>query len=124
MAIIINPISIVQASSPTPPTPSEYVVSCSYYDNTTPNKYQYSTDNGSTWTNITATGSLGTFTQIKFRIVDDIESGTGAIISAKLGMTLDLQNASVPGGSVESQNYTLTEAIDDIRCYEVTPSQS
>ena len=121
MAIIINPISIVQASSP---TPSGYAVSCSYYNNTTPNHYQYSIDNGSTWTDITATGSLGTFTQIKFRIVDDIESGTGAILSTKLGMTLKLEDASRPGASVESQNYTLTEAIDDIGCYEMTPSQS
>lgn len=101
---------------------SGYAVSCSYYDNTTPNRYQFSIDNGLTWTDITATGLLGTFTQIKFRIVDDIGSGTGAILSTKLGMTLDLQNALFPGASVESSNYTLTEAIDDIRCYELTPS--
>lgn len=123
IVVLSNPTNNVIVTVICPEQPSGYSVSCSYYDNTTPNRYQYSTDNGFTWTDITAIGSLGTFTQIKFRIVDDITSGTGAILSTKLGMNLDLQNAGRPGTPVESQNYTLTETIDDIRCYETTPSQ-
>ena len=103
---------------------SEYSVSCSSYADKidTSLRTYYSTNNGSTWTEFTNTGILSNKTkQIKFSM-DYPSSGVPALISpslksVKLGMNLTMSISS-EGGSATSENYTLTQNIDDIQYIE------
>lgn len=100
-----------------------YSVSCSYFETESGYEYQYSTDNGSTWNNISSTGLITTTTQIKFRIHNMSPSGTPSatakqINSTLLGLHISMTTESV---DVESENFTLTENIDDIQCFSELP---
>ena len=104
---------------------SGYSVSCSSYADKTHTALvtQYSTDNGSTWTEFDSTGVLTSqATQIKFRM--SIAAGyplansyTPTLSSVELGMTLARTS---PGGiddsgfDIESTNYTLAQNVTDV----------
>lgn len=101
-----------------------YSVSCSSYADkidTSLHTY-YSINNGSTWTEFDSTGVLTSqATQIKFRITYP-SGGAPAFMnpnlsSAKLGMNF-VASISSTGVDVTSDNYTLTQNIDDIQYLE------
>lgn len=73
----------------------------------------YSTDNGTTWTEITTSGLLtSNATQVKFRVVTNNYAMEGITISsATLG--LNISNGD-NGENVDSSNYTLSGDVTDI----------
>ena len=96
-----------------------YSVSCSQFETEAGYEYQYSTDNGSTWNNITSTGLIVSATQIKFRIHNMYPSGTPSVTKKQIKSTLLGLNISMTTEStdIESENFTLTEDINDIQCF-------
>lgn len=100
-----------------------YSVSCSTYEEEAGYEYQYSTDNGSTWNNITSTGLIVSATQIKFRIHNMYPSGTPSVTKKQIKSTLLGLNISMTTEStdIESENFTLTEDINDIQCFSALP---
>ena len=105
---------------------SGYSVSCSSYANKVDNALRtyYSTNNGSTWTEFDSTGVLTSqATQIKFRMTyPSGEAGAPhitppTISSVKLGMNIS-HHLSYSGIDITSDNYTLTQNIDDIQYIE------
>lgn len=96
-----------------------YSVSCSTYEEEAGYEYQYSNDNGSTWNNITGTGLIVSATQIKFRIHNMSPSGTPSVTKKQIKSTLLGLNISMTTEStdIESENFTLTEDINDIQCF-------
>ena len=103
---------------------SGYSVSCSYFETEAGYEYQYSTDNGSTWSNISNTGLIVSATQIKFRIHNMYPSGTPSATKKQIKSTLLGLNISITTESteyVESENFTLTKNIDDIQCFSALP---
>lgn len=105
--------------STAPSTPSGYSISCSQFETEAGYEYQYSTDNGSTWNNITGTGLIVSATQIKFRIHNMSPSGTPSVTKKQIKSTLLGLNISMTTEStdIESENFTLTEDINDIQCF-------
>jgi len=102
---------------------SGYSVSCSTYEEEVGYEYQYSTDNGSTWSNISNTGVITTTSQIKFRIHNLYPNGTPSpsgkqIKSTSLELDIYMTTEST---DVESENFTLTEDINDIQCLSGLP---
>ena len=80
--------------------------------------YEYSTDNGVTWNAITGEGQIvASATQIKFRVTGTAEAAEASINSVLLDMNIPF---SSPGQSIGtwsySENYILTQNIDDIVC--------
>ena len=111
-----NSVSYVVASG--------YSVSCSQFETEAGYEYQYSTDNGSTWSNISNTGLIVSATQIKFRIHNMYPSGTPSATKKQIKSTLLGLNISITTESteyVESENFTLTKNIDDIQCFSALP---
>jgi len=103
---------------------SGYSVSCSQFETEAGYEYQYSTDNGSTWSNISNTGLIVSATQIKFRIHHMCPNGTPSATKKQIKSTLLGLNISMTTESteyVESENFTLTENIDDIQCFSALP---
>lgn len=105
---------------------SGYSVSCSSYANKvdTALKTYYSTNNGSTWTEFTNAGILSNQTnQIKFRMTYPSSAASvptitpPTISSVKLGMNIH-HDLSLGGFDITSDNYTLTQNIDDIQYIE------
>ena len=96
-----------------------YSVSCSQFETEAGYEYQYSTDNGSTWNNITSTGLIVSATQIKLRIHNMYPSGTPSVTKKQIKSTLLGLNISMTTEStdIESENFTLTEDINDIQCF-------
>lgn len=97
---------------------SGYSVSVERYETYDEQSYEYSTDNGTTWNSITGEGQIVASTkQIKFRVTGTAEAAEASIHSLLLDM--DIQFSS-PGDAVGtwhySENYTLTQNIDDIVC--------
>lgn len=100
------------------PIPAGYSVSVSNYDDNGNQSYEYSTDNGTTWNSITGVGQIVASTkQIKFRVTGTTKTAEASIHSTSLNMGIQF---SAPGHStgtwVYSENYTLTQNIDDIVC--------
>lgn len=75
--------------------------------------FYYSTNNGSTWTQITsATVLTQNAPQVKFRITWGNESvGIGSMLSSTI---LGLNLTPTKNTTVESENYILTQDVDDI----------
>lgn len=100
---------------------SGYSVSVATYEGNGKQSYEYSTDNGTTWNSITGEGQIVASTkQIKFRVTCNSVGGTitdASIKSVLLNMDVGF---SFPGQSIGtwsySENYTLTQNIDDIVC--------
>lgn len=97
-----------------------YSVSVSTYEDNGKQSYEYSTDNGTTWNSITGEGQIVASTkQIKFRVTCN---GSGTMLDASIKSTSLNMNIqfSAPGQSigtwVYSENYILTQNIDDIVC--------
>lgn len=101
---------------------SGYSVSVRTYEDDGIQSYEYSTDNGTTWNSITGEGQIVASTkQIKFRVTCN-SAGPMAVASIKstlLNMNINAEFTS-PGQSAGtwsySENYTLTQNIDDIIC--------
>ena len=98
-----------------------YSVSCSSYGSKESEDLllytYYSTDNGSTWTEFTSAGVLAEdASQIKFKLAktSDRAPGFNYITSIQLGMSLELDSSVRGSTEVVSDNYTLTQNIDDI----------
>ena len=88
------------------------------YENNSTQSFEYSTDNGTTWNSITGEGQIVASTkQIKFRVTGTVKAAEASIQSASLNMNIQF---SSPGDAVGtwhySENYTLTQNIDDIVC--------
>lgn len=97
---------------------SGYSVSVATYEGNGDQSYEYSTDNGVTWNAITGEGLIvESATQIKFRVTGTVEAAEASILSVLLDMNIQF---SSPGDAVGtwrySENYTLTQNIDDILC--------
>lgn len=95
-----------------------YSVSVERYETYDEQSYEYSTDNGVTWNAITGEGLIvESATQIKFRVTGTAKLAEASINSLLLDMAIVF---SSPGHSVGtwvySENYTLTQNIDDIVC--------
>lgn len=95
-----------------------YSVSVERYENYDEQSYEYSTDNGVTWNAITGEGLIvESATQIKFRVTGTVKTAEASIHSVLLDMDIQF---SAPGDAVGtwhySENYTLTQNIDDIVC--------
>lgn len=102
------------------PIPPGYSVSVRTYEGNGKQDYEYSTNNGTTWNSITGEGQIVSSTkQIKFRVTCN---SAGTMADASIQSTLLNMNVqfSSPGQSigtwVYSDNYTLTQNIDDIAC--------
>ena len=100
------------------PIPPGYSVSVSTYGNDGTQSYEYSTDNGTTWNSITGEGQIVASTkQIKFRVTGTTMVTEASIHSILLNMDIQF---SAPGDTTGtwhySDNYTLTQNIDDIIC--------
>lgn len=109
-----NAVTVTKAAS-------GYSVSVTTYENNGKQSYEYSTDNGTTWNSITGEGQIVASTkQIKFRVT--CNSGGGTITDASIQSVLLNMNVgfSFPGQSIGtwsySENYILTQNIDDIVC--------
>ena len=104
------------------PIPPGYSVSVITYEGDDKYSYEYSTDNGTTWNSITGEGQIVASTkQIKFRVTCT-KAGPMAVASIKstlLNMNINAEFTS-PGQSAGtwsySENYTLTQNINDILC--------
>lgn len=110
--------TVVTYTTATGPSVAGYSVSVERYENYDEQSYEYSTDNGVTWNAITGVGLIvESATQIKFRVTGTVEAAEALISSVLLDM--DIQFSS-PGQSIGtwsySENYTLTQNIDDIVC--------
>ena len=97
---------------------SGYSVSVATYENDGTQSHEYSTDNGVTWNAITGEGQIvASATQIKFRVTGATRTTEASIHSLLLNMDIQF---SAPGDTVGtwhySENYTLTQNIDDIIC--------
>ena len=99
---------------------SGYSVSVATYEYNGKQSYEYSTDNGTTWNSITGEGQIVASTkQIKFRVTCN---GTGTMLDASIQSVLLNMNVqfSFPAHELGtwnySENYTLTQNIDDIVC--------
>ena len=97
---------------------SGYSVSVERYETHDEQSYEYSADNGVTWNAITGEGLIvESATQIKFRVTGTVEAAEASISSLLLDMNIVF---SSPGDAVGtwrySENYTLTQNIDDIVC--------
>lgn len=97
---------------------SGYSVSVERYETHDEQSYEYSTDNGVTWNAITGEGLIvESATQIKFRVTGTAKSAEASISSLLLDMNIVF---SSPGDAVGtwrySENYILTQNIDDIVC--------
>lgn len=97
---------------------SGYSVSVERYETYDEQSYEYSTDNGVTWNAITGVGLIvESATQIKFRVTGTVKAAEASISSLLLDMNIVF---SSPGDAVGtwhySENYTLTQNIDDIVC--------
>ena len=95
-----------------------YSVSVERYESYDTESYEYSTDNGVTWNAITGEGQIvASATQIKFRVTGTVEAADASINSVLLDMNIPF---SSPGQSIGtwsySENYILTQNIDDIVC--------
>ena len=108
-----NAVTVIKAAS-------GYSVSVERYENYDVQSYEYSTDNGVTWNAITGEGQIvASATQIKFRVTctSDGPMAEASINSVLLDMNIPF---SSPGQSIGtwsySDNYTLTQNIDDIVC--------
>ena len=93
-------------------------MSVATYEDDGGQSYEYSTDDGATWNSITAEGQIvASATQIKFRVTGLNSRAEASIRSKLLDMHLSF---SAPGDTVGtwyvSDNYTLTQNIDDILC--------
>lgn len=97
---------------------ARYSVSVSNYRDDGGQSYEYSTDDGATWNSITAEGQIvSSTTQIKFRVTGLNSRAEAAIRSQTLDAHIFF---SAPGNTVGtwiySDNYTLTQNVDDIVC--------
>ena len=99
---------------------SGYSVSVATYEGNGKQSYEYSTDNGTTWNSITGEGQIVASTkQIKFRVTF---TSAGLMADASIKSVLLNMNVefSYPGQSIGtwsySENYILTQNIDDIVC--------
>lgn len=106
-----NAVTVAKAAS-------GYSVSVTTYENDGTQSYEYSTDNGVTWNAITGEGQIvASATQIKFRVTGATKVTEASIHSLLLNMDIQF---SAPGDTVGtwhySENYTLTQNIDDIIC--------
>lgn len=106
-----NAVTVAKAAS-------GYSVSVEHYENYDEQSYEYSTDNGVTWNAITGEGQIvASATQIKFRVTGTAEAAQASIHSVLLNMDIEFPS---PGDAVGtwrySENYTLTQNIDDIVC--------
>ena len=100
------------------PIPAGYSVSVSTYENDGTQSFEYSTNNGTTWNSITGEGQIVASTkQIKFRVTGTTMVTEASIHSILLNMNIQF---SAPGDTTGtwhySDNYTLTQNIDDITC--------
>ena len=114
----IDDIVCIPPTPPTPPTPLGYSVSVERYETYDVESYEYSTDNGVTWNAITGTGLIvESATQIKFRVTGTEESAVATIESLSLDMYIAFTSPDDAVGTWQySENYTLTQNIDDIVC--------
>lgn len=106
-----NAVTVAKAAS-------GYSVSVATYEGNGDQSYEYSTDNGTTWNSITGEGQIVASTkQIKFRVTGTVMLAEASILSESLNMNIQF---SSPGAAVGtwhySENYTLTQNIDDIIC--------
>ena len=106
-----NAVTVAKAAS-------GYSVSVATYENDGTQSYEYSTDNGVTWNAFTGEGQIvASATQIKFRVTGATKVTEASIHSILLNMDIQF---SAPGDTVGtwhySENYTLTQNIDDIIC--------
>lgn len=106
-----NAVTVSKAATP-------HSVSVATYEDDGGQSYEYSTDDGATWNSITAEGQIvASATQIKFRVTGLNSRAEASIRSELLDMHLSF---SAPGDTVGtwyvSDNYTLTQNIDDILC--------
>ena len=97
---------------------SGYSVSVGRYENYDVESYEYSTDNGVTWNAITGEGLIvESATQIKFRVTGNDDLAEASITSELLDMYIQFSSSGTAVGTWNySENYTLTQNIDDIVC--------
>ena len=94
-------------------TPSEYSITVSGYEYNSYGTFYYSKDDGVTWVQITADGSLGNdFTTVKFKTVAEF-SCASRISSTTLNLEINSYSESV----AVSDNYTLTSDVTDLELW-------
>ena len=107
-----NAVTVSKAATPHSVSVASYASSYKTY-------YEYSTDDGATWNDITATGQIvASTTQIKFRAsLGAIPSATSTIRSSQLGFSITAHSDDTMGDNpVTSDNFVLTQDITDIIC--------
>ena len=107
-----NAVTVSKVATPHSVSVASYASSYKTY-------YEYSTDDGATWNDITATGQIvASTTQIKFRAsLGAVPSATSTIRSSQLGFSITAHSDDTMGDNpVTSDNFVLTQDITDIIC--------